>query len=548
MFKLMIRKNSPDFTVLLILAIVIAFAGVWISFDGKQYWHDVRFLYLASEFSFNDILAGRFNPDQAWTASNEASVSGFYQSKIGHLYLLKKLITSIGDETGAFETAIIISVWLMIITTVAAYFLFQRIFNSKSIALFAFTCLWLTPLIPYLAGKILSENTSLFFVTLSLLSFTFIGNGKQQKIVYAVVAGTLMAFAVTMRIDSLFGLLGFFVAYAIKPIAFRGNYIKPPMMLVVACSFIIVYSSLFLVAGIEISNLISYFFAFVGAGQKPGLMSFQGIATVGGIVYIFSIFGFFSKEGRLTRFFTIWLIITAVPVLIISWNYMVEPRYLIQIIIPLCGLAALGMDKVFSLFDRCKKIVLALGLIIVISVVATNYVLVRLMPYELDRLAMLEAVNEIKEIDSNASILIPWSYADYNFLHLTLNDDKIYNVNSSVNSSLDKNVEAEWKRRFQLWYGEQYISEQNKVDVLLKKGPVYYLGWRIYPPVQNIRDFAATIGWQRLVVMLDNLQLKDHRKESWLWYSPEFNMQYSGDSGQYEYYRVQYVKDKSTAL
>jgi hypothetical protein len=171
-----------------------------------------------------------------------------------------------------------------------------------------------------------------------------------------------------------------------------------------------------------------------------------------------------------------------------------------------------------------------------------NYLFVRLMPYELDRPAMLGAVAAIKEVDPNASILVPWSYTDYNFLRLVSPDTKIFNVNSSLNSSLDKSVETEWNTRFQRWYGEKYIVEQTKVDELLKNGPVYYLGWRVYPPVQNIRDFAATIGWQRLISILDNLQMKDHRKESWLWDSPGFNMQYSGRSGQYEYYRVDSAK------
>jgi hypothetical protein len=154
---------------------------------------------------------------------------------------------------------------------------------------------------------------------------------------------------------------------------------------------------------------------------------------------------------------------------------------------------------------------------------------------------MLTAIAAIKNVDRNASILVPWSYTDYNFLQLVSPDTKIFNVNSPVNPSLDKSIEKVWQTRFQRWYGEQYIFEQSKVDELLKKGPVFYLGWKVYPPVQNVHNIMSAVGWHALVEVLNGLNMTDHRTQSWLWDSPEFNLQYSGRSGQYEYYRVERV-------
>ena len=225
-------------------------------------------------------------------------------------------------------------------------------------------------------------------------------------------------------------------------------------------------------------------------------MSLIGIATFAGTVYLLAFAGLFSKQTQMVRFFIIWLTITALPALFITWNYMVEPRYLIQSLLPLCALGALGIDNIKNNLSAKGKNIIVLSFTFVMMTMGLNYLFVRLMPYELDRPAMLGAISAIKEVDRNASILVPWSYTDYNFLRLVSPDTKIFNVNSSVNSSLDKDVETEWKTRFQVWYGEQYIAEQGKVDELLKNGPVFYLGWRVYPPIQNVRDFATVIGWQ----------------------------------------------------
>lgn len=529
-----------------VIGALLVLGGLFVALDGHHYWHDIRFSYAATEFSLAEIFAGVFNPHQAWTVSNEVSASGFYASKILHIVLLSALFTAVGPDTGGFNLAIVLSVITMACTVVLAYFLYAQLLRSKKIALFAIACVLLVPVVPYLTGKFLSENSSLLFVVASLVFMMSANNDVARKsVLLAISSGLFLALAGLARLDSLFGPIGFILALVIVPLDGCNRSALYKNILIALVTFVVAYLSILKIAGPGIEVLYDYFLAFVHAGQKSVLMSLIGIATFGGAVYLLAFAGLFSKQTKAVRFFTIWLTITALPALLITWNYMVEPRYLIQSLLPLCGLGALGIDYIRNKLSAKGKDIIVLSFAFVMMAVGLNYLLVRLMPYELDRPALLGAVAAIKEIDRNASILIPWSYTDYNFLRLVAPDTKVFNVNSLVDSSLDKDVETEWKGRFQLWYGEQYISEQHKVDVLLNKGPVYYLGWRVYPPVQNIRDFAATIGWQRLVVMLDNLQLKDHRKESWLWYSPQLNMQYAGRSGQYEYYLVEVVKNKT---
>jgi hypothetical protein len=400
----------------------------------------------------------------------------------------------------------------------------------------------LAPVVPYLSGKLLAEISSLLFVLAAMILVMSANKAVSAKgMLLAISSGLFLAMAGLARLDSLFGPIGFFTALAIMPPAGYKRSELYRNILIVLAVFIMVYLSVLKVAGVRFEALYDYFLAFVGAGQKSVLMSLMGIATFGGVVYILAFTGLFSKQSRMVRFFLLWFAISILPALLITWNYMVEPRYLIQSLLPLCALGALGIDNIMNYLSAKSRNIAVASFIFVIAATGLNYLLVRLMPYELDRPAMLGAIAAIKESEPNASILVPWSYTDYNFLNLVLPDTKIFNVNSHVESSLDKAVETEWRARFQGWYGEQYIAEQEKVNELLKSGPVYYLGWKVYPPVQNVRDFASAVKLDGLIMMLDNLQLTDHRKASWLWSSPEFNMQYSGRSGQYEYYRVDFA-------
>jgi hypothetical protein len=523
-----------------LIATILILGELWVALDGYQYWHDVRFAYATTEFSLAEVVAGNFNPHQAWSDINLVSSSGFYSSKILHMTLLHSLFAAVPPDAGGFDLAVGLSVLTMTSIVLLAYLLYFQLLRSRKVALYAVVCVLLAPVVPYLAGKFLSEISSLFFVTASLLLLSIANHtAAEKKLLLALSSGLLLAMAGLARLDSLFGPIGFFLASAIIPLNHWSRAVVSRNIFIASSVFVVVYLSVLISAGPGVDAFYEYFLAFVNAGQKSVLMSLFGIATFGGVIYVLAIAGLFGMRTSITRFLILWLTITALPALIITWNYMVEPRYLIQSLLPLCALGALGIERIYNYLSGHGKNIRVITLLSVMFVMGLNYVLVRLMPYELDRPAILGAVAAITEAEPDASILIPWSYTDYNFLRLMLPDANIFNVNSSMNPSIDKAIESEWKARFHRWYGDKYITEQSKVDALLRKGPVYYLSWRVYPPVQNIHDFAAATGWNYLVAKLDNMQMKDHRKESWLWDSPDINMQFTGRSGQYEYYRVE---------
>lgn len=535
----MTEKLSGRFAWLIVVGVVSGW--LFISLDGNHYWHDVRFAYAASEFSLTEVFEGLYNPHQAWTHSNEVSSSGFYISKMFHIILLNSLFTVVNPDAGGFDIAIVFSVLLMVLAIGLIYFFYSRLFRSKELALIAAVCIMLAPVVPYMTGKFFSENTSLLFVIISLILFEKGSRYEKNKSILLVIgSGLFLAIAALTRIDSLFGPIGFMIAMFMFPLDGIKRSVLARTMLIVAITFIFTYFSALFVAGVNALNLVDYFLVFVNAGQKSVLMSLMGIATFAGSVYLLSLSGLFNKQVQLVRFLVSWCVLSLLPALLITWHYMVEPRYLIQGLIPLCALAALG---VMTLRKQCSEKGInstVIGLVFVTLTLVINFISVRLMPYELDRPEMMAAVSSIKNKNPEAAILVPWSYTDYNYLRLVLPESNIYNVNSPVNFSIDNAIETQWQSRFKQWYGDRYIINKGRVEELLKHGEVYYLGWRVYPPVQNVIDFANIIDLTPLSEALNDMQMTDHRQESWIWASPDYKLELSGRSGQYEYYRVSF--------
>ena len=170
-----------------------------------------------------------------------------------------------------------------------------------------------------------------------------------------------------------------------------------------------------------------------------------------------------------------------------------------------------------------------------------NIGVVKLMPYELDRPALLRAIEQIKGDNAEAPILTSWAYSDYHFLHLMLPGTKIFNVNTPTRNGQLAPPNKAWKARLSRWYGAFYIDNSKSLSSQLDGQVAYYIGWKKFPPAENMQNFANIMGLDYVVELISQMPLKDHLKESWLWYSSDFELTFVGRSGQYEFYRVNLV-------
>ena len=99
-----------------VLLAILSLATLWLALDGKYYWHDIRFLYAASNFSLDEIMAGVFNPHQAWGHIDEISTAGFYTSKYLHIILIKGLLSMTADPGAAMQAGTYLSALLVTVT------------------------------------------------------------------------------------------------------------------------------------------------------------------------------------------------------------------------------------------------------------------------------------------------------------------------------------------------------------------------------------------------------------------------------------------------
>ena len=520
------------------LAFALLVAGtLWVALDGRQYWHDARFAFGCAEFSLPQLLAGVFNPHQAWGPIDEVSSAGFYQAKALHLALLCSLVQRLPRNVESFQAIVAVSAAWVGLAVASGYWSFQQLLADARRARLAAAALLLTPGIPYLAGKLLSEVTSLLPATLAVGMFaTALRRPSERAAGWAAMGGLLLALAALARLDSVVGPAAFLTAAGVTAWADRRRLQQ--VLLIAAATCAVTYLSVAWGAGLRFINLWSYLQAFVGGEAKSLATSLLAIATTGALVFPLAIIGLANRDRTTVRLLAVWTLLTWSVMVGLTSTYSVEPRYLSAGLLPLAGLGALGIEVLIDRWPRVAIVPVASAA--VFAAVGVNTAAVALMPYELDRPAMLRAVATIERAGPGTRILIPWAYTDFNFLRTVMPEAEIYCVHSPGAETPREHVAA-WQARFRGWYGERYLVEPERLRAFLASGPVYYLGWRRYPPLANARAMAEALGLSGLAARLDLMaqrSLQDHLTESWIWRSSDVVLEPAGQSGQYLYFRL----------
>lgn len=521
-----------------VFLLALSILTLWLSMDGNHYWHDVRFLYAASQFPMSEIISGTFNPHQFGGVIDQTSSGGFYLAKVLHIWILQQIYKWLSPNDGGF----ILSTWLSVLYLGLAFFfsyrLYRRIFKNELQARFALYCLLFMPVTGYLAGKLLSETLAIFLITVSLWSFTAALDATRGKDIWLVItSGFFLLLAALARLDILLCPVGFFTAYLFcaETRDKRLKILKFGAFLM--AFFAIGYIGTIYSLGGEIKELVQYFKSFVGLEVKSNMMSILGILTFGGMVFFLALGGIFNSDKKRFLFFAVWFFVSAGFAVLITRNYMVEPRYLITSLLPLSGLGALGFEVIWQKLNH-KPYKLAVIGSMVLSILAFNAVTMKIMPYELNRTSILRATDDIMKLNKKAKILTPWLYTDFNFLRVMRPGLAIYNVNSLIRDGVPVKLDTRWKQRINSWYGKAYIDSPTELDRVLATGTGYYLGWRKYPPAENMKKLAAFMGFKKLEDFIDRIPLTDHLIQSWIWYSSNYYLKIAGKCGQYEYYEV----------
>lgn len=521
-----------------LLAVALAAGALFLSLDQDMYWHEIRFLYGAVEFSPAAMVGGEFNPHQFPGPSDALSAGGFYLAKYLHLRVLAAVFRVIPPAQGGLTVAVALYYGFLGMAVLAGYWIYRRVHAHRTTALACVCGLILLPCTGYLGGKLMAEVLALPLMGFAVLAFLLSSQGGLARgACWAVLSALCVLLGAMARLDSLLIAWGFWAAGIILPPrrVTRARWALGGV--IVAVCFVVAYGWVIRALGSGPEALVAYLRSFVGAGRKPVAMSLLGMATFGGLTYCLGLWALVSRPSRTEVFFCLWLLAAAGPAVIITWYYMVEPRYLVSGLYPLGGLVGWGVLRLWTQLARFRPgeaLVWVVSGVLLVAAGAT----MRFMPGELDRRALLGAVDAIKERHGNAAILVPWAYTDFHFLRLMRPGDEILNVNSAIAAGKPLPVDAVWERKFRDWYGASYVQAAADVTARMALGPVYYLGWHKYPPAERAKRVAGLFGLNGLGGLVDSLPLQDHLQESWLWHAGDFDFRFAGRCGQYEYYRV----------
>jgi len=340
------KRRNPTF--LIIVTILAVLFGL-VSSDGLHYWHEVRFLYATWEFPLSEILAGKFNPHQLGGEINEESAAGFYSTKLLHLTFLKVLFSLVPPSRGGFVLASWISIGVILIVSLLTLRIFSKIGRDCIDPWLAAACFIMAPVSPYLAGKVLSEVDALLFLALSILAFLLAFEGDKIKFGWSVGSGIFLLLAGLARVDIIIGFGSFWVSLYLFG---QDNFRRKRLCIggaVVTIIFLVGYLSIFIFLDLNPKVLVVYFLNFIGLSTKSIPMSVWGMMSFGGIVYLFAICSIFSAHRKAFVIFFAWFALASLPMILITANYMIEPRYLVNAIIPLAGLGALGLNKIVEM-------------------------------------------------------------------------------------------------------------------------------------------------------------------------------------------------------
>ena len=545
----MIVVNTSAFQSSRIFLGLLALGTFWLSFNGLHYWHEVRFSFAVSNFALSDVLTGAFNPHQLGHAIDETSAAGFYLAKAFHLAWLDVLFTWRPLQDGGFEDATLISLILMGATTFFVFNLFRHLLGSAWLANLAVVCFLAAPITPYLAGKLLSEVPAIFFTSVCFVVFLNALQHTGMKSALWLGVSILTALLATLsRLDILLSLLGFWIAViVVQPDGIEGG--RPrciTLIIMVLIVWAVAYVLILNGSHARFPMFVHYFRDFTQAGMKSVLLSLLGFVTFGGLVYVACLSAIKSDKKKWRRFFAVWLLCSALPMALITWCYMIEPRYLVSGLIPLAGLGALGGEALFKTGKSCKakKVVAGAALAAVLIV---NYVSVRIMPYELDEPKLIEAVHLLQRQSPSAAILLPWAYTDFHFLKSMFPESRIYNVHGELNADGSNPLAIEWQARLRSWYGDSYLDSPERLRALMEERAVYYVGWRTYMPLENLIRWTKAAGLATLSAKLNALPMQDHLTSSWVWRWPHYWLEWIEHSGPYELYQLKGQQEANQA-
>ena len=509
--------------------------------DGRHHWHEFRYLYSATFYSTAELMQGVFDPGPAPVRTAE-QVAVWYSTELLHIYVLKQLVNLLGI---GLKSYIMIKTLYAAMLVLAGVLIWKALTNMNMVRGQAALCgalFLMNPVTVFLGFKLMGEVPSLLFSVCALTLFTTGLRLPRFQIHLSAGAGIVLTLSVLSSAKMFLLFLGFWAALIVAWSARdqRKQILKAGlvMWMIFLASLPLIFWLLGGSVGIYYRSLLA-FLSF----RKPfpmWMFAVFNLGLVGMGCWLLLPLAWLSPDSRSRRFFLVWLLLSSLPIGFMTANFL-EPRYLATATIPFAGLAALGLEAVWSYLQArfwlpAMRVALAsmVGLIMVGGTVGAQ----PFMPYETDANQLLRAVQMEAPSSNSAVILLPWNYSDFHFLRFAFPARPIYLVQSATDESGELIHDPTWTARFATMYGKHFLPSAEAFPADFSDRRLLYIGWTVLPSLQNLRDLLLFIGCPSLAGYLEASRFTNHMTQSWLLRDSHFRMQEVSRFGQYQVYEI----------
>ena len=485
--------------------------AVFLGFGHRSWhhWDEPVYLFAAARYTPAALAAGVFEP---------GDFGGFFAAKIGHVALLRWLMTVFGRDVSAIPWMAVVYTLLVIATAAMVMTVHKRFWHDPARAFAAALTALLTPVMVYLGPKLLSEVPAMCAAMGSLLCFAWgVRCSKQGAfIAFMVVSAVCFTMALASRGTTLLLVGGCWAALWIAPPPGlrRGRIVTAALMIsALTCLLLVLSQPLF---GVNLLRAISSVQGAVVEREswRDGVK--RAIFALGPALALVPV-ALFSHRRREALFSMVWFFCSVGPLLV--GLHRLEERFLVTGVPALAGLAVLGGEVLWrwcgSPRHWAARSTVAMSVVALFGV--SNYYIQPRTLWEIDTQAYAEAMSWITSTESQRPILAPWGIGDFHYLQFAYPDVPVYLADTEafcrfITPSGQAPNTADCVARIHRWYGTRWVGDAAAL---------------------------AHLGTPPWLYMTQKALGRDARDRSWVWADPRLRLVPVYRNARYRVYEVE---------
>jgi len=519
------------------MALAVVAVGLWVALaaDGRNHWHEWRYLYSAVRYPLASLVGGDFDPGPSPERSR-AEVGAWYWGQIGH----EAILAAAARRTGLGPTGIRRIQALYASFVVVALGLAWLALRSLPLAVDPLRIVLvalLSPLGAWIGFKLMPEGPALALAAASMTAFSAslrAGTGA-SRVGLALASGAALGVSALVMISLPLAVLGFGVAAgAVFSRDFGLARLAASTALALA-AFLVAWIAGAATFGIAPGDYLTMYRFYRGYAKSP-LVALFGIATAFSLLWLLVPAAAWTRRRRELAFFALWAASALLPLLLLSSNYL-EARFLVVALLPLAGLLVLGLEALAG--ERAAAVWAA----ILVGVPLVTLATLPLLPFEMSSRELDRVTERILARDPDAVLLLPWNYTDYHFLALARPETTVLLVQSPVDAEGRAVRDEAWLARRRATYGSTFVASPEEL-ARYRSRPLYYVGHGRMPPFRNLARLANLVGLDFVARRIDAMNPLEHLTHSWMWEDPAFVFTEMEPGGHYRVFRVRFAPEE----